>query len=503
VTRIGGHDVVVVGCGIAGMSAAVAAAQSGARVVVIERAPREERGGNTRYTSAFMLMKSESEVSDTMVPRLLECAGGALDPTLMDLAGRPSAEWPAVLRALSFADPETIATLASEAGATIAWLSSFGVRFDLVPPPHQVGAGYLAPRGGGLALIDALAADAEARGVDFLYDTTAMRLLEDEHGGVAGVHCRGRAGESCVVEGGAVVLGSGGFQGNPEMLTRYLGARAIFMRPYAPGGYYDRGEGIEMALAIGAAPAGEYASYHAQAVDPRSRLVGENAMYGITYGIVVDQTGRRFVDEAGGNPDLLPQSATRTVRVRLEALARSIPHQPGGLAYLILDAKAAALPNRGHIFNTDQPPFEAGTIAGLAALLAIPASPLERTVADFNAACVGGAFDPLRPDGLATAGLDVPKSHWARPLDAPLYQAYPIAAANVFTFGGLRTDRLARVIRTSGEPIAGLYAAGELAGLYYKDYTGATSVLRGAVFGRIAGADAAKVARARDAVAAR
>ena len=94
-------------------------------------------------------------------------------------------------------------------------------------------------------------------------------------------------------------------------------------------------------------------------------------------------------------------------------------------------------------------------------------------------------------DGLATDGLVPRKSNWARPIDRPPFLAWPIIAANCFTFGGLKIDPQARVLNADGEAIPGLYAAGETAGLYYRSYTGSTSVMRGAVFGRLAGVCAA------------
>lgn len=100
----------------------------------------------------------------------------------------------------------------------------------------------------------------------------------------------------------------------------------------------------------------------------------------------------------------------------------------------------------------------------------------------------------MRADGLATRGVNPPKSNWARPIAATPYRAWPIISANVFTFGGLKADRHARVIDHDGNPIPGLYAAGETMGIYYRTYTGSTSVLRGAVFGRQAALHAAAIA---------
>jgi tricarballylate dehydrogenase len=260
-----------------------------------------------------------------------------------------------------------------------------------------------------------------------------------------------------------------------------MGPRALYLRPIARGGYYNKGEGIRMALRIGAAPCGDFSSYHAEPIDPRSG-VPEAAIFIFPYGILVNQEGRRFVDEAPA-----------TVDATYESITRQIFQQTNSISYVILDAKLKDVPNHRLAIRTDQPPIEAQTIADLAAKLEIPKVTLEATVAGYNAACRPGTFKPLEVDHLATHDLSPPKSNWARPLDAPPYRAYPIISANVFTFGGLKVNANAQVINSDGEPIRGLYAAGETVGLYYKTYAGSTSVLKGAVFGRLAGEDSARL----------
>ncbi|MBM3559759.1 MAG: FAD-binding protein, partial [Alphaproteobacteria bacterium] len=253
----------------------------------------------------------------------------------------------------------------------------------------------------------------------------------------------------------------------------------------ARGGYYNKGEGIRMAMAIGAAPAGDFGSYHAEPIDPRS-AVSEAVVAVFNYGILVNRDGRRFVDEAPA-----------TVDATYDPITREIWAQPGGIAYCVLDAGIDDVPNWRKGLKTDQPPVEAATLDALAGKLGIDAETFVATVAAYNAACRPGTFTPLRVDGLATAGgLRPRKSNWARPLAKPPFRAWPIMSANVFTYGGLRTDTNGRVVNADGEPIPGLYAAGEITGLYYGVYTGATSVLRGAVFGRRAGLHAATYRRA-------
>ena len=472
-------DVVVVGCGVAGLAAAVSAAESGARVTVLERAPREERGGQSRYTEAYLRMKSESEVTDDFETHLAANGAGAISPDLIGESAEPLATRSALASSLSIADPYVIETLANQAGPTVAWMKGMGVRFDFLPTQFLTRSQpRLLPVGGGQALVDALAARAEALGVDILYETAAQELAFGDNATVAGVWVRSR-GETRRLLPGKVVLACGGFMGNNEMMTRYIGPRAVHLRPICRGGYYNRGDGIRMGLAAGAATCGEFGSYHAEPVDPRSGI-SEPALFIFPYGILVNQAGRRFTDEAPG-----------TVDAYYERVTRRIFEQEGGTAFIILDARHMEIPNYRLGIRTDQPPIVASSLAELAGKLQLPQEALRATVDEYNAACVDGEWKPLELDGLATRGLVPPKSNWALPINKAPFHAYPVMSANTFTFGGLKTDTLGRVVDADGEPIANLYAAGEMTGLYYGNYTGSTSVLRGMVFGRLAGAHAA------------
>ena len=474
-------DVVVAGCGVAGLSAAVAAAEAGARVAVLERAPREERGGQSRYTEAYLRMKSEAEVTDDFETHLAENSSGYVDPDLIAESARPQGQRAAHAAALSIAEPDFIATFADQAGPTIAWLKGFGLRFDFLPTQFLTRSQpRLLPVGGGLALVEALAARAEALGVAIHYETTAERLERDEDGRVTGLIARSRQ-EGQLRLAGQVVLACGGFEGNAEMLARYIGPRAAFLRPICKGANFNRGDGIRMALEAGAATAGDFGSYHAEPIDPRSG-VSEPSVFVFPYGILVNKDGRRFTDEAPG-----------TVDAHYESVTRRIFEQRDGLAYVVLDAKHQRVPNvrlehphRQAADRRRQPGRargEAGDPGGDAGDDgARPTTP----------PAWPGDWKPLELDGLATRGLDPPKSNWALPLDAPPFHAYPIISANVFTFGGVKVDSDGRVLDGDGTPIEGLYAAGEIIGTYYRTYTGATSVLKGLVFGRLAGGHAAR-----------
>lgn len=470
-------DVVVAGCGVAGLSAAVAAAQAGGRVAVLERSSEEERGGQSRYTEAYLRMKSHTEVTDDFETHLAENGSGSVDPELVEEAA--GSHRSALARALSIADPNLIERFAGSAGETIAWLQGMGVRFEFLPTQFLTKSQpRLLPVGGGRALVEALAERAEKLGAHFFYETTAGGLQQDANGRVTGLKVRQRGAQS--VLSGQVVLACGGFEGNAEMMTRYVGPRSVYLRPVCKGGYYNRGEGIAMALEAGAAACGDFGSYHAEPVDPRSGIA-EPSVFIFPYGILVNLDGQRFTDEAPG-----------TVDAYYERVTRRIYEQREGTAWVVLDARHQRIPNYRLGIRTDKPPVVGQAIVELAGKIGVPAGALEATVREYNAACRPGEWKPLELDGLATRGLVLPKSNWATPLEEAPFHAYPIISSNVFTFGGLKIDASARVLDTDGEPIPGLFAAGEIVGLYYGNYTGATSVLKGMVFGRIAGTLAAE-----------
>jgi tricarballylate dehydrogenase len=326
--------------------------------------------------------------------------------------------------------------------------------------------------------VEALAARAEALGVTFCYETTAQSLIQDEAGRVTGVVARTEGGLRRFH--GPVALAAGGFEGNGEMLTRYLGPRSVYLRPVCKGANYNRGEGIRMALDIGAAASGDFGSYHAEPVDPRSGIA-EPSVFIFPYGILVNKEGVRFCDEAPG-----------TVDAYYERVTRRIYEQTEGIAWVVLDARHTRIPNYRLGIRTDKPPIVGQSIAELARAIGVRPEALEASVETYNAACVEGEWKPLELDGLATKGLYPPKSNWATPLVEPPFHAYPIISSNVFTFGGVKVDSQARVLDANDRPIPGLYAAGEVVGMYWGNYTGATSVLKGLVFGRLAGSDAAR-----------
>ena len=475
-------DVVVMGFGISGLSAAVTAHQNGSKVAILERAPKSERGGNTRYTESLWRMKNHNAVSDDFQDRFSENSGGWPDPDIVKDAVLDKENQPSVLRSLGMVDPELIETIANEAPKCLQWLTQFGVNFDFLPTYFlSQSTTRMAPVGGGLALVEALGnyVDENPEGISVFYETVGRELMTNEFGDVIGLKGLSKGNKPFEIFGRSIIIASGGFQGNPEMLSHYIGPRSQFIRPVSRGGHYNRGEGIKMALKIGAAPCGDFGSFHAQPVDPRATNT-EPVILNYAYGILVNDSGNRFTDEG---PAMVDAS--------YEVVTRIIMEQRQGIAFAIFDNGLEDIENWSISMRSNIPPFTAPSLEELALLINVSPVSLQDTIKKFNASCPNQhGFDPMTLDGLSTIGLDPKKSNWARPILRPPFRAWPIICSNCFTFGGLKIDNRSRVLNTEGDVIPGLYGAGEVAGLYYRVYTGATSVMRGAVTGRLAGLDA-------------
>jgi precorrin 3B synthase CobZ len=454
------YGLVVIGMGAAGLSAAVtyAEAKADARVAVLERAPEEGRGGATRYTSAWFRITEDRQLDPAFVDTMEAVSGGLAD---LDYCRMLASEVPESLRFLDEHDVET-------------------TYFKQPLPNRNTGGGLGMPVGGGASIVSGLAGILErTTGVELLYETEAVRLSVSKKGRVNGVVVRGRDGLLRTLDAKAVVIACGGFEGSHEMLTRYVGDRAGDMPLIAPGLGNNTGDGIRMAMEIGADTAGQFDMFHGEPIDPRTDKP-DAVVYPYPYGILVNRHGQRFYDEGKSSFDST-----------FEELGYEIWRHQEQRAFLLGDQTSLAVNAFKDVIFTDQEPVIADTVGGLAGELGIDPAALERTVAEFNAAIGPGEFDPYVFDGRSTVGLEPPKSNWAFPLESPPYFAYPLTCAITFTFGGVRTDSSARVVSPAGTPIPSLYAAGEVTGLYYHEYPVGTSVLRAVTFGRIAGAHAA------------
>jgi tricarballylate dehydrogenase len=351
------------------------------------------------------------------------------------------------------------------------------------------GGATLAAVGGGRGLVDGLYRAAEKAGVKILYKAWARELVHSDsgvHGVVAKVD-----GATQTFHAKSVILACGGFEANAAWRARHLGKGWDLAK--VRGSRYNTGDGLDMAMRIGAQPCGHWSGCHAVGWERNAPDFGDLAVgdqfqkHSYPFGIMVNALGERFVDEGA---DFRNYTYAKYGRIILE--------QPGQFAWQVFDAKAKHL-LRDEYRIRQVTKATAPTLEALAPKLTdVDPEGFLRTVRRFNDAVQRDvAFDPTVKDGRGTVGLTPPKSNWANPLDTPPFEAYAVTCGITFTFGGVKVTTGAQVVDSDGEPMPGLYAAGEMVGgLFYFNYPGGTGLMSGAVFGRLAGKSAAIGARA-------
>ncbi len=488
-------DVIVVGGGNAAFCAALAAQENGARVLVLEAAPQLESGGNTRFTAGAMRVAYDG-VDDlsALMPDLTEAEKASTDfgtyneDQFFDDMGRVTQYR---------TNPDLCELLVRRSFPTLLWMRGNGVRFAPIYGRQAFkvdgrfkfwGGLTVEAWGGGPGLVEALTAAAGARGITVAYNSRVTALAQDDRG-VHGVVVR-QDGRSLTLSARAVVLASGGFEANSEWRTRYLGPGWDLAK--VRGSRFNMGDGIRMALEIGAMPTGNWSGCHAVGWERNAPEFGDLAVgdafqkHSYPFGIMVNAKGRRFVDEGA---DFRNYTYAKYGRVILE--------QPGQFAWQIFDRKVLHL-LRDEYRIKQVTKVGADTLEGLVTKLDdVDHAAALAEIRAYNDAIDGAvSFNPNVKDARRTHGLAVDKTNWANRIDEPPFEAYAVTCGITFTFGGLKIDSDARVMSVTGEPIGGLYAAGELVGgLFYFNYPGGTGLTSGAVFGRIAGTSAAKMAR--------
>ena len=484
-------DVIVVGAGNAAFSAALSAREAGASVIVLEKAPEHARGGNTYFTGgAIRFAYNGFDEVRSLIPDLSE-----EEASVMEVGTYTTAQFRSDLMRVTegLADEELADILVRQSYPTMVWLQEQGMRF--IPlwgrQAFKDGDKYrfwggltLEAVGGGKGLSDRHFQMAEEKEIAVRYETAAVGLLVDDAGRVAGVRAKSPAGFE-ELRSRTVVLACGGFEANAEMRTRYLGQGWELAK--VRGVQTNTGDGIRMALDIGAQPFGHWSGCHAVAWDLNAPPFGNRAItdlyqkHSYPFGIIVNADGRRFVDEGA---DFRNYTYAK--------YGREILRQPQMMAVQVFDQKTLhLLRDEYHIPQVTV--AEADTLEDLAEMLSIDAAAFAQTVAEYNAACVPGDYNPTLLDGVHTEGITPPKSNWALPIDTPPYVGYAVTCGITFTFGGLKINRDAQVLDTQDMPIPGLYAAGELVGgLFYHNYPGGAGLMAGAVFGRIAGGSAGR-----------
>lgn len=485
-------DVVVIGAGNAAMCAALAAREEGASVLVLERAPEDERGGNTRFTAgAIRCVYDGIDDLKALMP----------DLTNEEIANTDFGTYTAekfhddMGRVTEYrANPDLVELLVDRSRPTLRWMREKGVRFAPIWGRQAFkvdgrfkfwGGLTVEAWGGGPGLVEALFAAAEREGIQVAYEARAVSLVAGDDG-VTGVRVR-QGGRTHEVRAKSVVIAAGGFEANSEMRTRYLGPGWDLAK--VRGSRFNTGDGIRMALDVGAMPYGHWSGCHAVGWDRNAPEFGDLAVgdgfqkHSYPFSIMLNANGERFVDEGA---DFRNYTYAKYGRVIL--------NQPNQFAWQIFDRKTRHL-LRDEYRIRQVTKVQADTLEDLVRKLddVDPVRALA-TIRAYNAAVrTDIPFDPNVKDGRCTEGLAIPKSNWANTIDEGPFEAYAVTCGITFTFGGLKVDDQGRVIDTEGQPIPGLFAAGELVGgIFYFNYPGGTGLMSGAVFGKLAGAGAGR-----------
>lgn len=453
------YDVIIAGGGNAGLCAAVAAAKHANKVLLVERAPEELRGGNSKYTrdircgskqrTLSSLQYSEEEFLDD----LLKVTGGVTNIELATLTIRKSFEIP-------------------------KWMEENGIKWQR----PIAGTLHLARTnrffiGGGKALVNSYYEHVKKLGVQVLYNSVVEDLLIENgefKSAIANV-----GGRELTLEGRSLIVASGGFEANIPWLREYWGeaANKFIIR----GTRYNDGILLKTLMSKGAMITGNPKQFHAVGVDARSQNFDGGIVTrvdSLPFGIVVNKFGERFYDEG---EDLWPK--------RYAVWGKLIAEQPDQIAYSIFDSNST-----GKFIPPLYEPYKANTLFDLARILDLDPHILVKSVGTYNDHVATGSFDPTRLDDCKTVGLDPPKSHWALRLDNPPFYAYPLRPGITFTYMGVTVDRTARVLSRDGVPFQNVYAAGEImaGNILTRGYLAGFGLTIGTVFGRIAGEEASR-----------
>jgi len=483
-------DIIVIGGGSAAHEAAVAAREAGAeRIVMLEKAPEPEFGGNARYShTGFRFPYDGAREIREFLPDLPEdvFATFEMPPYTRD-------DFMADLNRVTDGriDEELAGFLVENANAALHWMRGKGIKFEHEKSVIVNGRNFFEPGavihtvGGGIGQLMQWREIAAAMDIEIRYENKVTAFHGNEHA-IDGVHVLTPDGEYDLF-GRAVICCSGGFQASAEMRARYLGHLGDLMR--VRGSKHDTGEVLNMLIALGAGTAGHWQGAHATPIDAisqdgaiplREDGHGNSAnRYEYKFGITVNRLGQRFYDEGEAKHSYTYAKTGRAVLA-----------QPGGVATQIFDRKGYPLFRQGNYVGATM--YEADTIAELAKKIGLSPEVLTHTVEEFNAACQDDLpFDPGNMDGKCTVGIAPKKSNWAIKIDTPPYRAYPVTCGVTFTFGGLKINTKSEVLSTADRPIRGLYASGDVIGLFFHNYPGNTGQTRNAVFSRVAGREAA------------
>ena len=490
-------DIVIVGAGGAGMTAAITAADAGKNVVVLEREPAV--GGNSVKSTGGMnagktVYQDQNEFGESAgVEKTLKAAEGYADnEAITALAAKVREQWEAyqaapegyfdstelfaldtLIGGKGLNDPELVNTLVNNSAAAIDYLASIGIHLDNVAAfggasvkrihrPVDADGKTLSVGAYTIPLLEK--ACQERNNLALMTEVTVTKLLTDESGAVIGVEATGKGGSKVTVKAKATILASGGFGANLAMVEQYKPELKGFMTTNAAG---IQGDGILMAAEIGAATVDmEQIQIHPTVQADTAALITEGLRG--DGAILVNANGERFIDEVG----------TRDVVSAAEIA------QPGSFSWLVVDNKMAEASSVIQGYIKKGMTLQGDSYEALAAELGIPADAFAATMEKWNG-YVANKEDP-----------DFGRTSFANPLDTAPFYAVKVTAGIHHTMGGLKIDPETHVLNTDGQIIPGLFAAGEVTGgVHGGNRLGGNAVADFVVFGRIAGEQAAAYAK--------
>lgn len=481
-------DVIIVGGGNAAFSAALAAAERGRTVVLLEWARENEAGGNSFYTAGA------TRVAHDGLADLLPIVEPDERHELTEVPPYSKEEYAADLEKVTNGgnDPELTRVLVDESLDAVRWLNGHGLKYRLMYERQAYqredgsylfwGGLHIGNVGGGKGLVRDHKLAAQSLGVDIRYGHHCTALVVDGDR-VIGVRAFDATGVPIVLYAESVVLAAGGFESNAKMRQEYLGEG--WQNAKVRGTPLNTGEMIDAAIQVGADKAGDWSTCHSVAWDAvaennesNRELTNRLTRQSYQLGVVVNKDGKRFIDEGA---DFRNYTYAK--------YGREILAQPGSLAYQIFDATLRPMLRSEEYDMPGIGVITASTIEELAQKMDVDAAAFLATIAEFNAGVDRSKpFDPSVKDERSSS-VTPPKSNWAMPIESGPFYAYPVTCAITFTFGGIKSDTHGRVLNVSGKIIPGLFVAGEmLGGLFRENYPGGTGLAAGMVFGRRAGA---------------
>jgi precorrin 3B synthase CobZ len=510
------YDVVVVGSGNAGFSAAVSAKESGAdRVLLLEKAPESWAGGNTTFTAGAY--RTVFHGLEDVLP--IVCNVTPDVAAKIDVQPYTEDDFMGDLKRVTNGrtHPELATVLVRESNATMKWLAKNGIKFILSfnRQAYEIdgrfkfwGGMVLSVKNGGKGLTQQHQANAHRKGVEVRYDSAVVKILSKDTGEIQGVTVRRKDGTLYdVLAKGGVVLCAGGFEANAKMRAQNLGAG--WDLAYVRGTPHNTGDLLNLAMGLGAKPAGNWSGCHSTCWDANAPtdagdqlLTNQYTKSGYPLGLMINTNGERFVNEG---IDLRNYTYAK--------FGREILRQPDSVAFQVWDADGVRWLRKEEYADDVVERMEADTIEELSKKLAgkglrSPEAFLT-TLEEYNAAVKAHreenpdiVFDPSKKDGLSTrssrGGLKLEKTNWALPIVKGPFLAVKVTCGVTFTFGGLKTDPTnSAVVSEYNKLIPGLFCAGEMVGgLFYDNYPGGSGLTSGAVFGRKAGRAAAERAAA-------